>query len=502
MSTGSTFGRLTLFNLRHLVTSPVFFLIMPPALFAPVLTSQMLTLPTASGFHRYCVYQAMCVAVVMFVVTSFPAIREVRHSAGLALPLSPRARLLSLALAAVALASVCTAIQIVGYLVRVPVPIAGVLSPYAVPGVIVTSWFGPLAALATVVWTRSFAPLIAFVLLIPAYLVYTSTTMGRRADVIVNRVETAARSVVEPLPVTTPGVTALAVLYLLLNALLAVLLLTAAMARRDDGRGVRPVTAAVSALLAVVIAVTGVQANRAFPFDAEFSVDQLHGTESAPCRTRDGVAYCPLPGYESWVEYWHAALAPVVAAAPERVRPRVLTVWQAGGHIRRSLHSDPPEHSIIVTEYWDTEMEFSREGVSVDAAVLLVGLPRDREEPCSASGQARLAVGAWLASADEGLSRRDRISVADSLLTRFDSDADGFALAHALMDLPRERVTAVLEEHWDTLTDPGTGPGELTELLDLPEPGSAEFPDADWQTSVWSEEEVLSWTEFPFPDCD
>lgn len=503
MSRLRTFSALTRFNLRHMLSSPVFFLGVPLTLLFQGVTSYVPSAPTATDLYHQSSLNAMSVAAIMFVVTSFPALREVRHTADLALPLSARTRLLSLSLAAVTLASACTGSLIAGYLLIAPAPVSGVMSPFTLTGVLMSSWFGPLAAVTAAAWTRSFAPLVVFVMLIPAYLLYSFTATGSRADVIVSRMGWVVSSTMVPFQMPNPGVTLLGLLYLAYAALLAAALLCLATVPKSSGRGLRPGPLGVSLLLVVVITGTVVHGNRTYTYESDISFDQLHGAEAPSCRTRDGVAYCPLPGYESWVDYWHAALSPVLDRVPERERHRLLAVWQTGSGLRNDLYLEPPARSIIVGEYWETDQRYSADVMVADAATLLVGLPLFHRDayPCSASGQSRLVVAAWLAAADEQRPREGRISTANSMLLDFAPAPQDLALAHALLDMPGERVGSVVDEHWDTVTSPGTGTGVLADLFGLPAPGGPGFPEPDWETSYWTEEEIGEWWEEPLPLC-
>ncbi len=503
MSRFWTFWGLTRFNLRHMLSSPVFFVGVPLTLLFQGATSYVPSVPTATDLYHESSMNAMSVAAIMFVVTSFPALREVRHSTDLALPLAARTRLLSLSLAAVALTSACTGLLVAAYLLRAPLPVSGVMSPFTLAGVLMSSWFGPLAAVASAAWTRSFAPLILFIMLIPTYLLYSFTAMGSRADVIVSRMSWVVSSAMVPFQMPNPGVTLLGLLYLAYAVLLTAALVCLAMVRKSSGRGLRPVPLGVSLLLVVAITGTVAHGNRTYTYESDISFDQLHGAEAPSCRTRDGVAYCPLPGYESWVAYWHAALSPVLDRVPERERHRLLAVWQTGSGMRNDLDLAPPAQSIIVGEYWETDQPYSANLVVADAAALLVGLPLFPMDayPCGASGQSRLVVAAWLAAADEQSPWEEKVFTADNMLLSFNPAPEDLALAHALLDMPGERVGSVVDEHWDTVTSPETGAGVLADLFDLPAPGEPGFPEPDWETSYWTEEEIDEWWGEPLPVC-
>ncbi len=499
----STFWRLTWFNLRHLLASPAFFVGVPLVLLFLGWTVYIPSVPTANHLYNQASSDAMGIAAIMFAVTTFPALREVRHSADLALPLSSHTRLLSLSVAAVALTSMCTGFLVVLYVLRAPLPFSGVLSPYILVGVFVTSWFGPLAAVVAAVWVRSFAPLILFGMLVPAFALYSYTAMGSRADVLVTGVSWIVTSTMLPFQISNPGVTVLGLLYLVYSALLSAALISAAMVWKGSSRVLRPAPMGVSLLLVVAVLATIVHGNRTYTYETDFSIGQLHGVETASCRARDGVTYCPLPGYESWVDYWHATLSPTLARMPERERGRLLTVWQTGNNIRNDLHRDPPARSVIVDEYWDREHMYASEALAGDGASVLVGLPLMFEVgfPCSGRGQSRLVVGAWLASAGEDLTRQERIGAANGMLLRFDPLPEDLALAHALVDLPEDRVASVVDEHWDTVISPETRIGELAGLFGLPLPGTPGFPEPDWDASLWTEAEIEEWRGEPSPRC-
>jgi hypothetical protein len=188
---------------------------------------------------------------------------------------------------------------------------------------------------------------------------------------------------------------------------------------------------------------------------------------------------------------------------PERERHRVASVWQTGNAVRTDLYLDPPERSITVSEHWDAEYTYSVVEVASDAATLVDGLPliQSDEFPCGASGQSRLLVAAWLVSADEQQPRQERVFAADSILLRIDPESEDLALAPALIDLPGDRVESVLDEHWETVTAPRTSAGELADLLGLPAPGTPGFPEPDWETSYWTQQEIDEWWDSPGTLC-
>lgn len=500
MSGVPTFWALTRFNLRHLLVSPVFLALVPATLVGLAYSSYQPVLPDWSDLIDQVKLQTLGLAAVMFAVTTFPALREARHSEGFALPLSARARLVSLALASVLVTSVCVGVLIVSFLVIGPYPIAGTASPPAVLALFVLGWCGPLGAVACAVWTRSYTPLVVLLLLVPAYLLYTVTSMGTRADEILRRLNGVARWVLDPLPVNEPAVTQLGVVSLLHVSLLAALILAVALARRSGRRLLRPVSLGAVALLLAGVAFVNVYAQKTYSYYTPFTDRDLYGAEADPCRVREGVTYCPLPGYESWVDYWHAALSPTVERIPERARDRLPMVWQGTSLLRRDVrefqtgglvfgHSTrpfPPPGTVMVYDEWDPEISYYRDGLTIEATMNVLGLPRHLDYSCSGAGQARIVLGAWLVSADEHPTRTEGTEAAEEFLSYYGPSALDVSLTHAMLGLPPQTVSQVVEEHWESLLSPGTTTEELAELLELPVTDDT-VPDPAWATNRWSE---------------
>ena len=499
--TGSpAFWNLTRFNLRHLLSSPVFLLLMPVSVVGLSLSTGSSELPSWVELHSRTTVQTLGVAAVMYVVTTFPAMREVRHSEGFALPLSAHGRLASLALASSAVTAPLTAV-----LTALPVlvaagseagPIAGTASPLAMLGLVVLSCCGPLAAVAATAWTRSYAPLVTLVLLLPSYLLYTLTAMGTRADDVLQRLGTVAGWVLSPLPVNHPAVTELALLHLAHAVLLAGFLMALAVSARNGVRSLRPLPMGMAVLLLAGILGVSAYGGNTYSYDSSFSDEQLRGYEADPCRVREGLAYCPLPGYEPWVDYWHAALGPAMAQVPDEERDRLPTVWQSGRITRADIHPHPPQDAVTVPERWDPEQSFYREELVDAATAAVLGLAEDPEHACSNSGQARIVVGAWMASVGPHLSDAESLEAADSFLARFGPTESDVRLAHGIVGLPEEDVSPVVDEHWDTLVSPGTGSGELADLLDLSPYGEGALPEPDWEQTFWTQEprtDDLTW---------
>lgn len=498
----STFWGLTRFNLRHLLLSPVFLVLMPLTLLGLAYSAHQPAMPTWSDLIDQTKLQIVVVAAVMFAITTFPAIREVRHSEGFALPLSSRARLLALILASVIVTSGGVGALIAFHVLSASAPIAGTASPFALLSLFVLSWCGPLSAVASAAWTRSYAPLVMLLLLVPAYLLYTLTSMGTRADEVLRRLGGVANWVLDPLPIVQqPAVTELAFLTLLHTLFLAAFLLAFALAGRAEARTFRPVSlCAAGVLLAGLFSVT-VHVENTYTYDSPFTDDQLYGAEADPCRVREGVTYCPLPGYESWVDYWHAALGPAMAQVPERAQNRVPTLWQGNQNLRRDVqafrpadlsfprddHSFPPEGTVIVYDHWDPEVPYFREELVIEVTTAVLGLPRYHEGLCEGTGQARIVVGAWLVSVDETLSEAESLNTAENFLAAFNPSPLDLRVAHTVIALPPESVAPVVEKHWERLLSPDTTTEELAKLLELPLSGDDVIPEPNWGRSLWAE---------------
>lgn len=511
----STFWGLTRFNLRHLLLSPVFLILMPLALAGLAYSGYQPALPTWSDLIDRTMLQILGLSAVMFAVTTFPSIREARHSEGFALPLSPRTRLLALALASVIVMSGCVALLVGFHVLTDQGPIAGTASPFAFLSLFVLAWYGPLAAVASAAWTRSYTPLVFLLLLVPAYLLYTVTSMGTRADEVLQRLGWAANWALDPLPVYQPAVTELALLHLLHVALLAALLLMLAVTGLTGLRPLRPLSlGATGVLLAGLLSVT-VYADNTYTYDSPFTDQQLYGAETDPCRVREGVTYCPLPGYESWVDYWHAALGPAVAQVPDRARDRVPDVWQGNQNLRRDVrafqagallfprgdHAFPPEGTVIVYDHWDTELPYLREELVIEVTAAVLGLPRYHEDLCEGRGQARIVVGAWLASVDETLSETESVTTAENFLSAFNPGPTDLRVAHTIIGLPPESVAPVVEEHWETLLSPETTTEEFAELLELSLSGAEPIPEPHWEHSLWDEYPAPAVPDWYGPSC-
>ena len=476
-----TFGRLTGFNLRHLLRSPLFLLLVPAAAALVWLTSYESGMPTMGDFFNEAVLCAAGVSAAMFAVTTFPALREVRHSRSMPLSLPPTARLASLALASILLTTALMCAFLTMYVATASTPIAGTPQPAAFAGVVVLGWAGPVGAVASVAWTRSYGPLIAVALLLPLYLSSSFLAFDTRADVIVSRMGSLVSMALQPLPILYPDTATTALFYLAHAVSMVLCAGLLALAARRDTRFLRPVGLTMAAVVVVGMSALHVYAQREYSYDALTANARPRDQATDSCHELDEMTYCPLPGYESWVGFWHADLEPVLRVLPEDV-PRP-TVWQANHTLRADVLIHPPDDAIVLTEYWLPDDEMHRAQLRTDLVSHVLDMDRTTDVGYTGTGQARTVVGAWtVAIGGEGL------DAAEWFLADFAPGRDDLRLTHAMLALPEEQVAAVAREHWDTLTSPTTGTAALAELLGLSLTGPDAIPEPDWARSIFEPE--------------
>ena len=481
-SNAVTFGRLTWFNLHHLLRSPLFLLLMPAASTMVQLTSHGSGLPTMGDLFNEALSSTGLVGAAMFAVTTFPALREVRHSRSLALPLSSESRLASLALAAITLTTVLLVAYLALYVLTAPAPIAGTPQPAALVGVLLIGWCGPLGAIASVAWTRSYGPLIAVCLLLPLFLTSTFLASGTRADVLVSRMGSLFSMALQPLPIPHPDTPTTALFYLVHAVSMVLCTGLLILAARRKTRFLRPVGLGAAALVVVAMAALYTHTQREYSYDALTANARPRTPATDGCRDLEGMTYCPLPGYESWVRLWHADLEPVMHALPEGTA--LPTLWQANHTLRADVLFHPPDDAIVLTEYWSADDQIHRAEFRSDLVEYVLGLPPTEGRGYTGTGQARIVVGAWLVTVGDEVGPDEEPAATEWFLTDLEPGGDDLRLAHAMLSLPEEQVAAVVNEHWDTLTSPTTGTPVLADLLGLsltgpdaiPETGSIQHP--------------------------
>ncbi|NKZ00171.1 hypothetical protein [Nocardiopsis alborubida] len=491
----ATFARLTWFNALRLARNPVLapgVLVGLYVLAAPDWAGRTATL---EGWYDNANSAASAVGAMLFAVVAFPAMREARYSPRLVSPLGRTGRLLAL-MAASSLVSTALVVLWAGVDRWLSPPLLGTLSPYAYPAPLLLAAAGPLLSIALVAWTRSYLPLVVTLLALPAYWLYGVSTADSGLSSAVLRVEWAARVALHPFNVRAPSVTDVAAVYLVYSVLVVALLAVLAAA----ARGRRAHRAACLGAAAVLLAATvGTVAHGRLtqPLYSPIPDSRVHGAQGPSCQTREGVTYCPLPGFEPWVERWHGALGPAMDLLPEVPRERMPVVWQESYSYQRELDV-PRDRDVVVHAYTGGGEHYWRTELVGSAARVVLGLPDHHETGCLGTGQARVLLAAWLAAGVEGMSRYDTLDTLAANLYAYRPSPVDLELSLALADLPEERVSRVLARNWERLTDPRTTSLELARLLDAPlrETSTAPAGSGDWER-LYPEHEYHTYEEGP-----
>jgi hypothetical protein len=475
----ATFARLTWFNTVRLVRNPFLVPITLVGLYLLVSRNWTDGTATLEGWYASANSAATAVGAVLFATVAFPAMREVRYSPRLVSPLGRTGRLLALMAASVLVSTVIVALW-AGVDHWLSPPLLGTLSPPAYPAPFLLAAAGPLLSIALVAWTRSYLPLVVALLALPAYWLYGVSTAGSGPPGVVLRVESAARAALDLFNVRAPSVTDVAAVYLVYSVLVVALLVFLALAGRGSAAHRAVCLGAVAVLLAATVGAV-VHGRLAHPLRAPVPDSRVHGAQGPSCQSREGITYCPLPGFEPWVERWHGALGPAMDLLPEVTRERMPVVWQESFSYQRALDV-PRDRDVMVYAYEGSWDPYWQTGLVGDAARVVLGVPDLYEAGCRGTGQARVLLAAWLAASVEGLSHYDRLdTVAMNLYPYHPSPVD-LELSLAMADMAEERVSRVLERDWERLTDPRTGSRELARLLGVPLRESSTGPavSRDW----------------------
>lgn len=223
--------------------------------------------------------------------------------------------------------------------------------------------------------------------------------------------------------------------------------------------------AVVLALVAAVVAVRRQQAER-LPTGPETLAAYL-GESAQHCETRGTVTYCALHGYGRWISHWQDAVEPVVRALPPEATD-LPPVRQGSG----------PATSVVVDQHWGRHGTWARDSrveLSAEYVRVLLGMPEQLAGVPGRPGGVPESKRAVLPQGSMELSTGPRCSGAGQLRTVMalwllaQSDADGRALlddrqkfrfgrvdfgeaeidaARRLLDAPRGRVAALLNEKW------------------------------------------------------
>ncbi|MFI6578218.1 hypothetical protein ACIBFB_20720 [Nocardiopsis sp. NPDC050513] len=461
----AAFARLTGFNVLRILLQPLLYL--GTAVSALLVRAALVgySWPTALDVTNATEAAALAVAVTMFAATTFPAVREARYSGAVVAPLGRTGRLLSLMVAAALVTAVCQAAMVALCRLVAQGPLPGEVSPYAQAVPFALALCGPAASVAAAMWTRSYAQLIVPVVIVPAYYLYLDTALATAGPQVVYRVQDLATLSFDPFSTRSPSITVLSALYLLYAVLLVGLFVSVALTARPRRGTARGIAAGACAVLATGAVATPVYANTVYGWGHGFPDSALHGTAS--CEVREGITYCPLPGFEGLVDGWHDTLGPPMALLPEAAGDRLPVVWQDGQSFDRDFDA-PGGRGVVTYPVGPVGDPYFRADLASGAARAVFGFPEFFTEPCWATGQARLPLMVWLATvADDVPDDLQSQSVSYQLATLGPSVTD-LAVARALGELPDGRVARILAEHWDAFSSAEGRTADLAALLDIP----------------------------------
>lgn len=478
-----TFLRLTWFDMVRLCRSPVLLLGTGISVLLTLDTSWRQSLPTLESWYSNATSLSTVMGVTMFVAVTFPAMREVRYSTETVVPMGPAGRLLALMAASTLTGTVLVAGLTGPGLWPSSPPLAGTLSPFAYPLPLLLTAVGSLVSITLVAWTRSYLSPAVAVLVLPAYWLYGFAAAEGGLSSAVHTMQWAFQVTLHPFTVDAPSVTDVAAHYLAYTIMVALFLAFLGLAARG-GRTLRLACLATAVVLLAGAVGTVVHGRRTQPLHTPIPDSRVHGArEGSPCEVRDGITYCPLPGFEPWVEHWHASLGPAMAFLPEEAADRLPVVWQDAFSYQRELDV-PEDRAVVVYGYMTPEWRYGNSDMVARAARLALDLPDPHEAGmCRATDQARMVLTAWLATTDEGLSRHDELNILLENMYPYAPSPVDLEVARALLDTPEERTALVLEQHWERLSGPRGSSTELAELsgIELRETSTLSARYEDWK---------------------
>lgn len=476
----ATFARLTLFNAVRLLRGP--FLLPGSVLFLLYFTwSGSYPGQSVDSWYSDMSASALFVAAIGFGAVTPSAVREARHPVISATPLGRTGRITALALAAVLLLwSLLTGLGLWLWLAAEPLPPAGIIDPLALPVPFLVAAAGPLGSLLLVLWTRSYLPLVLLALCLPLYLVYNSILFSERLNSAVSRATMALQQAVSPFPDFSVSLSAVNVYSLTYTCLVTATLLVLVLGARHRVRVV-VATSVAAALLAAGALGVALHGNSGAWRDGGtdrpgYADAEVYGVEGPwPCQEVEGVTYCPLPGYDSWIPSWHEAVEPVLDELPEAARADAPVVWQDATWYTREF--DVPRPAVTVLDYVDPDSHPWHSYLYSSFARKTLGMSAGEAAPyeldaCRGTGQARTVVVAWVV---------DRVVASyhpDDLYLRADTTALALAdlapspadltLGRQVVSVPPERMRALLEEHWERISSGEMDTLELAALLKVP----------------------------------
>ncbi|WP_150240786.1 hypothetical protein [Nocardiopsis quinghaiensis] len=460
------FARLTWYNTVRLCRNPLPALGTAAGAYLLLDMGRATGMPTLEGWYSRVDSIATVVGVIMFVAAAFPAMREIRYSTALVSPLGRTSRLLSLmAASSLVSAAMVTVLAGLSYWWSSP-PLPGALSPPAYPAPLLLAAAGPLLSITLVAWTRSYLPLVVVGLTAPVYVVYGVSLLESNLQNAAFRMEWAVRLTMHPFEVRAPSVTGVAAHYLVYAVLAVAVLVFLALAARER-RALRAACLGTVTVLMAGAVLTVAHGRQTYTSLTPIADSRVYGAHGSPCQVKEGITYCPLPGFEPWVDHWHEALAPAVDLLPEAAHGRLPVVWQNGSSYERDL--DVPEGgSVVVHSYMEPGGTYWRAEFVGDVSRSVLGLPSPYEpHRCRTTGQSRMVIATWLATAGEEIPRHEQLNILTMDLDPYLPSPVDLEVARALLGLPEERVSPVLEQHWERLSAPEGRTRELAELLGL-----------------------------------
>ncbi|MFD3687698.1 hypothetical protein ACFWTE_23135 [Nocardiopsis sp. NPDC058631] len=478
----ATFWRLAWFTALRLLVNPFSVAAVALITLLTLLTMNQPFVHTVSDLHDYMMTSALVVTLGLFASVSFPAVREVRYGRAPVGPLGRTGRYLAVGAGAALVGWTYTVALLALVVWRSARPLAGLVDPLSHMMPFAAVLIGPAGAMVLVAWTRSHSPLLLVALAVPTYSLYSITAFdtAQNVEMVLTRVQSLALMAVDPFPIHSPGVSVLVRLYAAYLVLTVLGLLALALAGTRRGAS-RAVALGASLVLLAGAGGTAGYGSTAYAWRTPVPDRLLYGADNSSCRTREGITYCPMPGYEPWVDQWHGVLGPVLTALPESAADDIPLVWQDSARFNRDP-GDLPASRVVVYDVRFTDEPWWRLDLLDGTARSLFGLAPPWVSACRADGQSRLLLAAWTAGLDTRADRADRLGRSGAFLGEYSPSQQDLKVLDALLELPEERVFAILQDHWEPLSSPRGRTEDLAELLDIPLRGSAHRSPttADW----------------------
>lgn len=202
------------------------------------------------------------------------------------------------------------------------------------------------------------------------------------------------------------------------------------------------------------------------------TIGRLVGDEAnLTCQIHDGVGYCAMPGYDGWINDWHALARPVLAAAPTeavnevqvRQYPVHNTFLLDGEHYNDWWWIGPSYQDYMTRAVVPVASRFDPTWVGFRELTHHLGRRLVDCQPTGDCGESQQLVMLWLLLHDENVRTNVLGDAADGDYVSVDR-----CMATELWSRPdaRDRIWA----DWDTLTDPATSYRKAGQVLGLAVP--------------------------------